>query len=121
VSFYHEGRRDGWPEGFRLDRFRPDTLHTAAPRALLTQHGPFPIYWHVDEMRGGRGELARGRVTIVDAPPAEMSVARWFGPTQALATLRGGVAPLAGLPITPVALGLWPATDGGARWRVLRR
>ena len=78
------------------------------PPSLLGE-SPF---WHPDEAAlywvdiPGRA-LARGRFTVVDARPGDLTVIRWFAPSRALASLMikgdafGGGAP------TLTALGLW--------------
>lgn len=105
AEFNYEGRRDGWPAFFPFAPTRVDTV--AADSASVRQHGEQRIYWHVDVAKdtlcalGGCSveELARGRTTVADAPVAELIVARWFGPAQALGEIRGGVARLLDKPI----------------------
>jgi hypothetical protein len=100
----YEGRRDGWPAWFPLKHISVDTLGEGTPPALLRQHGAYPVYWHADVP--GRA-LARGRFTVVDAPPGELTVVRWFAASRALAAmmLRGDA--LGGAVPTVLALGLW--------------
>lgn len=104
AAFNYEGRRDGWPEFFR---FAPTRIDTIAGDSVMTVHGEQRLYWHLDVVKdtvcglGGCSveELARGRTTLADAPVAEVIVARWFGPAQALAQIAGGVDRLVGKPI----------------------
>jgi len=105
ATFNYEGRRDGWPAFFAIAPTRVDTLR--ADSMITPEHGEHRIYWHVDVAKdtictvGGCSveELARGRTTIADAPVAELIVARWFGPAQALAEIAGGVSRLLDKPI----------------------
>ncbi|MEO6865185.1 MAG: hypothetical protein ABI229_07020 [Gemmatimonadaceae bacterium] len=102
--FNYEGRRDGWPGFFPFKRTAVDTLGDGTPPAVRRQHGAYPVYWHAD-IPGH--SLARGRFTVVDARPGELTVVRWFAATRAIAALMlkgdtfGGVTP------TVTALGLW--------------
>jgi hypothetical protein len=97
AAFNFEGRRDGWPAFFPFAPARVDTV--SADSVTTIDHAEHRIYWHVDVAKdtvctvGGCSveELARGRTTIADAPVAELIVARWFGPAQALAEIPGGV------------------------------
>jgi hypothetical protein len=106
ISFNYEGRRDGWPTAFPFNQWTWETIADKGS-PLLTQHAEQRIYWHVDVGRDtlcGLGncsveELARGRVTIADAPAEETVVAQWFGVAQAIAGIPGGVARLVGKPI----------------------
>lgn len=102
--FNYEGRRDGWPAFFPFKRTTVDTLGEGTPPAVQRQHGAYPVYWHLDIP--GRS-LARGRFTVVDARPGELTVVRWFAASRALAALlmRGDV--LGGAEPTVTALGLW--------------
>jgi hypothetical protein len=105
AAFNYEGRRDGWPAFFPFAPTRVDTV--SADSVATSDHAEHHIYWHVDVAKdtvctmGGCSveELARGRTTIADAPVAELLVARWFGPAQALADLPGGVARLRDKPV----------------------
>lgn len=105
AAFNYDGRRDGWPAFFPFPPARIDTI--AGDAAGTTEHGEHRIYWHVDVAKdtactvGGCSieELARGRTTIADAPVAELIVARWFGPAQALGEIAGGVSRLIDKPI----------------------
>jgi hypothetical protein len=105
AAFNYEGRRDGWPAFFAFAPPRVDTVR--ADSIIAPEHGEHRIYWHVDVAKdtvctvGGCSveELARGRTTIADAPVAELIVARWFGPAQALGEIAGGVSRLLDKPI----------------------
>jgi hypothetical protein len=124
AAFNYEGRRDGWPAFFPFAPTRVDTV--TANSASTNEHGEQRIYWHVDVVKdtlctlGGCSveELARGRTTVADAPVAELIVARWFGPAQALGELSGGVARLLDKPIRVTTVS--PIT-GIHRIRDLRR
>jgi hypothetical protein len=105
AAFNYEGKRDGWPAFFP---FAPTTIDTVRTESMtIPDHGEHRIYWHVDVAKdtvctvGGCSveELARGRTTIADAPVAELIVARWFGPAQALGEIAGGVSRLLDKPI----------------------
>lgn len=102
--FNLEGRREGWPAWFPLKRTSVDTVAKGTLGAALRQHGTFPVYWHAD-VRGR--ELARGRFTVVDAPPGELAVVRWFAATRALAALALRGDSFGGMTPTVTALGLW--------------
>jgi hypothetical protein len=90
---FHNGR-DGWPDSFPMRQQRIDTVRQKAggnpsANAASGPHGPVRIFWHVDfdQRLPGFEVVSRGRVTVVDAPFGEATVARWFGPTMALAAL----------------------------------
>ena len=102
--FNYEGRRDGWPAWFPLKRTSVDTLGAATDATAMRQHGAYPVYWHAD-IRDR--ELARGRFTVVDAPPAELAVVRWFAATRALAAMMMKADTLGATTPTVTALGLW--------------
>jgi hypothetical protein len=102
--FNFEGRRAGWPAWFPLKRTAVDSLGSGTSTAVLRQHGGYPVYWHSDIK--GR-ELARGRFTVVDGRPGELTVVRWFGATRALAALMLKGDTLPGEKPTVTALGLW--------------
>ncbi len=102
--FNYEGRRDGWPAFFPFKRTTVDTLAEGTSLAVLRQHGAYPVYWHADIP--GRA-LARGRFTVVDARPGELTVLRWFAASRALATLMMKGDALGGATPTVTALGLW--------------
>jgi len=101
---------------------RVDTL-TDSAELLVTHHGAFPIYWHADVGRDAEcgisncsvEELARGRATLADAPADQISIARWFGPAQALAELSGGIGRLVGKPVRVTTVssitGMHPISD----------
>src|SRR5689334_22528839 len=105
AAFNYEGRRDGWPAFFSFAPTRVDTV--PADSTITREHGEHRIYWHADIAKdtvctvGGCSieELARGRTTIADAPVAELIVARWFGPAQALGEIAGGISRLMDKPI----------------------
>ena len=102
--FNFEDRRDGWPAFFPIKRTTVDTLGGGTPPAAWRQHGAFPVYWHAD--LPGRS-LARGRFTVVDAPPGELTVVRWFAATRALAALMAKGTAFGAATPTVTALGLW--------------
>ncbi len=102
--FNYEGRRDGWPAWFPLKRTSVDTIGAAAAGAVMRQHGAYPVYWHADIKDRA---LARGRFTIVDAPPGELAAVRWFAATRALAALMMKGDTLGRATPTVTALGLW--------------
>lgn len=111
AAFNYEGRRDGWPAFFPLVPNRVDTI--PADSAATQMHGEQRMYWHADITKdtvctvGGCSieELARGRTIIADAPLAELVVARWFGPAQALGEMPGGVSRLLDKPIRVLSWG----------------
>ena len=105
AAFNYEGKRDGWPAFFA---FAPTTIDTVRTDSMTTpEHSEHRIYWHVDVVKDtvctmracSVEELARGRTTIADAPVAELIVARWFGPAEALGEITGGVSRLLDKPI----------------------
>jgi hypothetical protein len=103
-NFNYEDRRDGWPAWFTMKRTTVDTLDDRTPQGVRRQHGSYPVYWHADL---GTRALARGRFTVVDAPPGELAVVRWFAPTRALAALLLRGDTLSAATPTLTALGLW--------------
>lgn len=102
--FNYEGRRDGWPAWFPLKRTSVDTLGGSVSDAVMRQHGGYPVYWHADIHDRA---LARGRFTVVDAPPGELAVIRWFAATRALAAMMMKGDTLDRTTPTVTALGLW--------------
>jgi hypothetical protein len=91
-SYNFVENREGWPEFFEFRVLRADTLSAIGPRSALAGHGEAAIFWHLDIIRAGSPIqiLARGRFRIPDIPAGEVSVARWFGAAQALASIPGG-------------------------------
>ena len=102
--FNFENRRDGWPAFFPMKRTTVDTLGAVTPPAAWRQHGAYPVYWHADLPERS---LARGRFTVVDAPPGELAVVRWFAATRALAALMATGTAFGAATPTVTALGLW--------------
>lgn len=92
-SWVHLGSARDSSEGFmEFVGFRADTLPTADP-AMLRQHGPFTVRWHLDRRRSGSPPidvLSRGWIEVADAPAGEASGVRWFGAGAALAALSAG-------------------------------
>ena len=88
-SYNFVENREGWPEFFEFRVLPVDTLAAAGPRSGLAEHGEAGIFWHLDIVRTGSPIqiLARGRFRIPDIPAGEVSVARWFGAAQALASI----------------------------------
>jgi hypothetical protein len=87
-AFNFTENRDGWPEWFALSPIHPEALSGPVPAERL-QHGEIRIYWHLDrdQRTPSVRVLARGRLTIDDAPIGEVGIARWFGPSQAMAAM----------------------------------
>jgi hypothetical protein len=119
VSHNYEMRRDGWPF-FRYDPAKPDTLRGAAP-STSGSRGDYTVFWHSELTRDTSctgmsfghclvRELARGRDDVQNAPAKELGIARWFGPTRALARIAG-LDSLLGAPIRVTAIGYWKERD----------
>jgi len=120
VSFNYDGRKDRWPI-FSYEGVDADTLPGRG--RVAGWRGDFTLYWHAELMRDtsctsfARGScdirgLALGRATVVDAPAELLGVARWFGPTEALARIAG-LDNLIDKPIHLTAIGHWTAASGG--------
>jgi hypothetical protein len=92
AAYDYRYSRDGWPAFFNLSD-APSRLDTVTSPAAGKQFGDIRIYWHLNLISGGI--IAGGRLAVAQAPPAEASVVRWFGPSQALAnmTAAGGSLP----------------------------
>jgi hypothetical protein len=103
-EYHYDANRGSWPSGIAATT--PVVIDTAQPGGRRPmQHGEAAVYWQLggerDPSRGGRsaadartdGMVATGRVVISDVPPGEVGVARWFAPSQALATLPGTSLP----------------------------
>jgi hypothetical protein len=91
AAYNYTNDREGWPKWFEFHPIRPDTVAPSRPAAgRMTQHGPIHMYWHLDLDQGAPSFQIRaaGRLTVDDAPAGEVSVVRWFGPSQALANMR---------------------------------
>ncbi|MDB4888964.1 MAG: hypothetical protein JWL61_819 [Gemmatimonadetes bacterium] len=119
VSHNYQGRRDQWPF-FRYDAEKPDTLRGAA-RPTQGSRSDYTVFWHTELTRDTSctgmsfghclvRELARGRDDVRDAPSNELGIARWFGPTRALAQIAG-LDSLVGAPIRVTAIGYWKESD----------
>jgi len=91
-SYNFVENRTGWPEFFEFRVLRADTLTATGARSGLAERGEVPIFWHLDIVRAGSPIqiLARGRFRVADIPAGEVSVARWFGAAQALASIPSG-------------------------------
>ena len=120
VSFNYESRRDRWPM-FGPEGLDADTI--PGRDRVRGWRGDFTIYWHAELMRDtsctswARGNceirgLSLGRTTVVAAPAELLSIARWFGPTAALARIAG-LQTLIDRPIHLTAIGYWTAPGGG--------
>lgn len=106
ASYNFEERRDGWPPWFDISKPKIDSLGDASDVTATKQRRTIPLYWHLDlESSPAIRVLSRGRMTVNDIPPGEVSVVRWFGPAQSLANIPGGATSLIGasLRITTVA------------------
>lgn len=119
TSYNYEGRRDQWPF-FRYDPEKPDTLRGAA-RSTSGSRGDYTVFWHTELTRDTSctgmsfghclvRELARGRDDVRSGPAGELGIARWFGPTRALARIAG-LDSLVAAPIRVTAIGYWTASD----------
>ena len=96
-EFNYENRRDGW-RMFQLiseGSLKIDTLGARPLGARVIRHEPTRIYWILEmgQTLPHPPIRAVGRLSIADAPPGEGGIARWIGPTEALADMahRGDV------------------------------
>ena len=96
-EFNYENRRNGWPE-FALiptGSLKIDTLGTRPLDGRVIRHEPTRVYWilKMGQTLPMFPVSAFGRLSIADAPPGEGGIARWIGPTEALADMahRGAV------------------------------
>jgi hypothetical protein len=97
-AYNHEGRRDGWPPFFEFAPLHIDTVTAGAP-ALTRIVRDVHIFWHSDMLPNVA--IARGSLTLVDAPMSEINVARWFAPTRDLAHLaESGALPTSRVTVT---------------------
>jgi hypothetical protein len=109
-TYNHEGRRDGWPAFFEFAPLHIDTVTTGAP-ALTRSVKDVHIFWHSDMLPNVA--IARGSLTLVDAPMSETNVARWFAPTRDLAHLaEAGALPTTRVTVT-AAIPLGPGPQQG--------
>jgi hypothetical protein len=96
-EFNYENRRNGWPDfAFVPDgSLTIDTLGVTPLDRRVIRHGPRRVYWilKIGQTLPSFPASAFGRLTIADAPPGEGGIARWIGPTEALADIarRGAV------------------------------
>lgn len=97
-EFNFENRRNGWPSQFAFipdGSLKIDTLGARPLDGRVIRHEPTRVYWILK--MGPTLPMfpvsALGRLSIVDAPPGEGGIARWIGPTEALADMarRGAV------------------------------
>lgn len=108
-AFNYEGKRDGWPNFFQFRTSRFDTVAAGSSDAM--RHGPVHIYWHADS---SLTVIARGRLTVDDAPMGEMTIAQWFGSSRALAQLSksGRAFPKVGVTLTTAVPRAAPGANG---------
>jgi hypothetical protein len=96
-EYNYENRRNGWPsEGFAFrNELKIDTLGAKPLDGRVITHEPTRVYWilKMGQTLPMFPVSAFGRLSIVDAPPGEGGIARWIGPTEALADMahRGAV------------------------------
>ncbi|MES2180312.1 MAG: hypothetical protein V4550_20830 [Gemmatimonadota bacterium] len=90
-SYNFEGRRDGWPDGFHFVAPRLDTLVSTAV-VQRSARNAVNVFWHTDALPDVA--IARGRITLDNAPAGEFNVARWFAATRAFAELAEFGRPL---------------------------
>jgi hypothetical protein len=125
-SYNYQDRRDGWPQYFRFGKVPLDTLSTDAGAAMpMMPHGRTQAFWHLDlevdtspTRVVGRDSiriLAAGRLTLLDAPLGEFSIARWFGPSEALANLPADVSGLPTGSVRVTAVAEIPSPELGRR------
>jgi uncharacterized membrane protein YphA (DoxX/SURF4 family) len=103
-------------EGFmEFSPLRADTL-AANDSALVRQHGPYTVRWHLDRRHanGPAQVLARGWIELPDAPPGEASVVRWFGAAAALSRLMEGASEFATDSLQVTAAIVLPPTGNAA-------
>jgi hypothetical protein len=89
--------RNGWPEFALIPNgtLQIDTLGMSPRRADVIRHERTRIYWilKMGPTLPTFPHNALGRLAIADAPAGEGGIARWIGPTEALAEMahRGAV------------------------------
>ena len=91
-EFNYENRRDGWPSEFAFTPSGSLKIDTLGARPLdrhVIRHGPTRVYWifKMGMTTPMPAVNAVGRLSIADAPPGEGGIARWIGPTEALAEM----------------------------------
>jgi hypothetical protein len=117
ASYNYQNKRDGWPAWFRFHTLHIDTVAGMGTTAGgMMQHARTQLFWHLDHEGDssssrvmGRDSIrivAAGHLTVHDVPPGEVSVFRWFGPSEALANLppEVGSLPTGRVRITTVAV-----------------
>jgi hypothetical protein len=97
-EFNYENRRNGWPSEFAFiadGALKIDTLGARPLDGRVIRHEPTRVYWilTMGQTLPMFPVRAVGRLSIADAPPGEGGIARWIGPTEALADMahRGAV------------------------------
>ena len=104
AAYDYRYSRNGWPDWFQRPEVVVDTIANAAPGQVPQSSGRLRIFWHLDAI-SVLHIYAGGRIEVLDAPVGEVSVVRWFGPSQALANMAEatGTKPDALLKLTAVA------------------
>jgi len=97
-EFNFENRRNGWPNEFVFipsGTLKIDTLGARPLDGRIIRHEPTRVYWilKMGQTLPMFPLSANGRLSIADAPPGEGGIARWIGPTEALADMahRGAI------------------------------
>lgn len=109
-EFNFDERRNGWPSEFAFTpsgTLKVDTLGVSSGSSGVVRHEPTRVYWilKMGPTLPTFPHNAVGRLAIADAPPGEGGIARWIGPTEALADMayRGAVVDEERVGLTSIA------------------
>src|ERR1043166_7365633 len=109
-EFNFDERRNGWPSEFAFTpngTLKIDTLGVSSRGRGVIHHEPTRLYWilKMGPTLPMFPHNALGRLAIADAPPGEGGIARWIGPTEALADMahRGAVVDEQRVELTSIA------------------
>jgi hypothetical protein len=109
-EFNFDERRDGWPSEFAFipnGTLKIDTLGVSSRASGVIRHEPTRLYWilKMGPTLPMFPHNAVGRLAIADAPAGEGGIARWIGPTEALADMahRGAVVDEQRVELTSIA------------------
>ena len=109
-EFNFDERRTGWPSEFAFipnGTLEIDTLGVSRLGAGVLRHEPTRLYWilKMGPTLPMFPHNAVGRLAVADAPAGEGGIARWIGPTEALAEMarRGAVVDEQRVELTSIA------------------
>ena len=109
-DFNFDERRNGWPSEFAFipsGTLKIDTLGVNSRGNGVIRHEPTRLYWilKMGPTLPMFPHNAVGHLAIADAPAGEGGIARWIGPTEALADMahRGAVVDEQRVELTSIA------------------